>query len=273
MMTISTDKETVSLRAAQDADLLELMPVLRALEPARAEEILGSRRELRAVLNAHPEGSQSLTGTSQMAIKVGRRPGAPSPSLAQQARTGAAMDLAAESLRQSASAMAVLPENPQAALSAARSIPLPARRAEVLAAIARSMAGKDPAAARSALRDALAITGDLKEPAGRIGAWDSIAGAAHAAGDDKLATDAIEKGMADAAELYRKDADQETGNPRPRHAWPSTEAFLRIIRRAATLLGPEAEPLLLRITDPDLNLLARVEMARVLLGQPEQVVR
>ncbi len=270
MTAISTEKETVSLRTAQDADLFELLPVVRALAPARTEEILSDHRELRAMLQAHPAGSQSVKGTNQMMIKVGGRRGSEAPGMAQQARTGASIDDAARSMQQSAAAMAALKTDPQAALAAAQAIPRPDLRARMLATIASSISAKNPEMGRSALGESLAMTAGLKEPSERIGAWDSIAGAAHAAGDDKLAADVIEKGMADAAALYRKDTDRDNPTTLPRHQWPSTEAFLRIIRRATKLFGPGAEPLLLKINDPDLNLLARIEMARVLLGRPEQ---
>lgn len=268
MVTIATEEDTVTLRSAKDVDLFELLPVLRALEPARAQEILDSRRELKALLQTHPQGSQSIKGTSGSAIRVGgRRAGAPPPNIAQQAQTSAQLDLASQSVSKSAAAFAVLQKDPQQAMATARLIPLPARRAAVLGSIAAATASTDPTTARSALKDALALVPELKDPSGRTAAWDSIAGAAHALGDDKLTNEAIEKGMADAAEIYKKDADRDKPNPLPRHAWPSTEAFLQLVRRATRLFGAEAEPLLLQISDPDLNLLARVEMARVLVGR------
>lgn len=272
MLSISTESATVSLRSAQDADLFELIEVIRALEPKRAEEILAARRELKSVLEAHPQGAQSIKGANTTMIKTGSRnpPQAANPMIREQLRAASGQQLMALAATRSAAALAALKDDPQRAVSAAKLIPIPSRQAEVLGVIARSVGEKDPATARSVLNQCLALVADLKEPADRIGPWDSIADAAYVLGDDKLVAEAIEKGMADAAELYKKDTNTDSPNTRPPQDWPSTMAFLRIIGRATRLLGVASELLLLKISDPDLNLLARIEMANRLLGRPEQ---
>jgi hypothetical protein len=271
MLSISTESATVSLRSAQDADLFELMQVIRALEPKRAEEILAARRELKSVLEVHPQGSQSMKGANMSMIKVGSRnaPQATNPMIREQLKAAAGQQLMALAATRSAAALAALKDDPQRAVSAAKLIPIPSRQAEVLGVIARSVGEKDPATGRSVLNQCLALVADLKEPADRIGPWASIADAAHVLGDHKLVSEAIEKGMADATELYKRDTNTDTPNSRPPQDWSSTIGFLRIIGRATRLLGVEAEPLLLKISHPDLNLLARIEMARCLLGRPD----
>ena len=91
---------------------------------------------------------------------------------------------------------------------------------------------------------------------------------AHKIKDDKLSWQAIDRAMADATALYKLDANEDSPNKALREYWPSTQGYRRIVITAVKLFGVDAEPLLLRITDPDLALLARVEMAQALLERP-----
>lgn len=92
------------------------------------------------------------------------------------------------------------------------------------------------------MSESIEILKEIKEPNDRIQAWSAIVEAAHRIGDDKLTWEAIDQGLADAIELYKRDIDADAPNA----------------------------ALLLRITDPDLALLARVEMAQALLGRAHE---
>jgi hypothetical protein len=74
--------------------------------------------------------------------------------------------------------------------------------------------------------------------------------------------------MEDAATLYKLDTDKVTPNLAPSEFRPSTQAYRHIVSRATNLFGVNAEPLLMKIRDPDLALLAEIEMASTLLGTP-----
>jgi len=86
--------------------------------------------------------------------------------------------------------------------------------------------------------------------------------------DEKQAWEAIDRGIEDATALYKLDADEDSPNLALREYWPSTQAYRRIVSCATRLFGVDAEPLLLKIRDPDLALLAQIEMASTLLGKP-----
>jgi hypothetical protein len=79
---------------------------------------------------------------------------------------------------------------------------------------------------------------------------------------------AIDHLLADAAELYKQDSNTDRPNRAWREYWPSTQAYRRAMIRATKLMGVDAEFLLVRITDADLNVLARLVMAQTLLGRP-----
>jgi hypothetical protein len=95
-----------------------------------------------------------------------------------------------------------------------------------------------------------------------------MAEAAYRIKDDKLVWLAIDRMLANAASLYRFDTNADRPNRAWRDRWPSTMAYRRAVRRAATSFGLEAEPLLLKITDPETQLLVRIELASALLGRP-----
>jgi hypothetical protein len=86
--------------------------------------------------------------------------------------------------------------------------------------------------------------------------------------DNDLVLSALHRAIADARLLHKQDADADNPNLAPRAAWPSTDAFRAIFYRAARTLGPDAEPLLERIPDPEINIMARVMMAAAWLNAP-----
>jgi hypothetical protein len=262
---IATAKGTVALNSRQDIELFNVMHVLRAFDSKRADELLESRAELWAALERFPMGMESMRSGDQDNISQSTFSGSKDrrdpKAEAQQRLRSLAESRAAET-------MAVMKEDPQKAVSMVKMIPVPAIQARVLGAIANSVGDNDSSTAKSVIGQCIRILEDLKEPMERVGVWDGVAEAAHRVGDDQGAWEAIEKALEDAAALYKQDTNADDPNQALREYWPSTQSYRRIIYRATAMFGPEAEPLLAKITDPDLALLARIEMAQALLGRP-----
>ena len=97
--------------------------------------------------------------------------------------------------------------------------------------------------------------------------WDTLAEAAALIPDDKLVAEAIDRGLADAAALYKLDADDARANVLMQEYWPSMLAYRRMVMRATRILKTDAEPLVGKIGDPGVNLLARIALAQALLGR------
>ena len=262
---ISTAKGAVSFGSRQNRELFEILHVVRALDPKRADELIESRAELKSAVERFPLGMRSMVSEESsdvsMSVMQGSKGGV-------EPRDEAREQLNAIARSRVAEAMSVLRQDPQKALSLVRGIPVPAMRAEVLGSVARSVSEKDPSTAKSVLDQTIQILDDIQNPAERVHVWDIVAEAAFRAKEPERAWQAVDRGLADAAALYKKDADAEAPNEAPREYWPSTQSYRRIISRATRLFGTEAEPLLVKITDPDLALLARIEMAQALLGRP-----
>ncbi|MBI1790007.1 MAG: hypothetical protein HYR60_20950 [Acidobacteria bacterium] len=263
--TLSTSKGSVSLGSQQDAELFNLLHIVRAFEAKRADEILEKRPELKAALERFPKGAESMRGGADDNMSTSVTSGQKA-SAEQRAR----MQLDALASSRSAEAQAAMKEDPRKALEIAKTIPLEYAKAQTLGSIARGVGDKDPAMARSVLNDCVRTLEGMKEIEMRIGTWDIVAEAYHKIKEPERAWEAIDKGMADAAELYKKDADADTPNKALREYWPSTQYYRMNVYRAANLFGVDAEPLLGKIADPDLNLLASIDLAQALLGRPRR---
>ena len=75
--------------------------------------------------------------------------------------------------------------------------------------------------------------------------------------------------FAQALERYREDAGPDNPTGAPKEFWSSTCRFRGVLYEAGRTLGPAAAVYLDRIPDPDLRLLAGIELAAALAGLPE----
>lgn len=260
-ITYSTEKGSASLHDRQDAALLDLMHVVREIDPKRAEEILRSRTELAGVLEKFPEGTLGMGEHLNRNETSGG--GQADPAMQQQM----ALDGMSNTIAEQAMA-AVAKKELARAVDLAKTIPVPEKRVELLGRVASAAGSMDPGMGKSVIGECIDGLKDVKNPQTRASTWNNIAEAAHRLGDDKLAWEAIDHSLADSAELYKADADAESPNEALRDEWPSTNAYRRAVITATKLMGIDAEALLGQISDHDLGLFARVEMAQALLGRP-----
>ena len=271
--TIASEKGPLTLKGKANVELFDLMHIVRAIDPKRAEEILESRPDLKAALDRFPNGRES------MGQRFGWSLGYPSdPAQQQQAAAEAAANssvaqimkqLEAIETKDDASAE-VKHRDLLKSLDLAKSIPVPQTRIEILAMIANEAAADEPDFAKSILSECMDQLKEIKGPDLRIDAWRDIAEAAHAIKDDKLAWEAVDRALADAGESYKLDTDADLPNTGLRDQWPSTNAYRRVAITAVKLFSLNAEPLLTRIPDRELALYARVEMAQALLERSHE---
>jgi hypothetical protein len=259
--TLSGNKGAVHFDTKADYELFKVFYLINRVDPKRARELLESRPALRSSIEQFPEGPKSIEVQS-MEVNSGNRQ--PQPGEEASAR------LHALSESRASAAMAELSKDPAKALSMATTVPSPDTRANLLANIARATADKDPVTAGAALSKCIALLDDIKQPMMRLNAWASVADAAHQLKDPQLAQKALERMLADGAELLRQDMNEDDPNIALRDSWPSTLAYRRSMIAAAKNLGVDAEPLLGQIKDPDIRVLAQVDLAGALLGRPRQ---
>jgi uncharacterized protein (TIGR03435 family) len=76
----------------------------------------------------------------------------------------------------------------------------------------------------------------------------------------------FDRAFAFAGDAYDSDTDPRRPNSAPKACWPSAGAFRSILYKAGSYEGTRAERHLERIPDPDLRLLAQIELAAALAG-------
>jgi hypothetical protein len=145
-------------------------------------------------------------------------------------------------------------------------------RAELIARIARVQAKKrDAENAKATLDLAAQLIAELKSASDRIMPRVAIAETAHELKDAKLAWDMLTAALADADEMYKTDANPKSPNTVIRDYWPSINGARLVAWRAVKLLGVDAEALLANAQNPDLLLVAKIELAAGLLDKPASV--
>ena len=269
--TLSSSKGTVTFTTREDSELFDVAPMVREIDPKRYEDLIATHSELRSALLLFPDGGPSVASNGSITIyTVGSSGNSSDPAaekrsleaLNSRTKMTALINTRAEA------AMAALPKDPDKALDLVAQIPSQPKQAEVLGKIAQSVSENDAAAARRVLSKCISLLEDVKYPEDRVPAWDNVAGAALAIKDDALVQRAIDRLLADAAELYKDDTNSDRSNRAWRENWPSTQAYRRAVIRAAKLLSVDAEPVMQKITDPDQNVLARITLAQALLERP-----
>lgn len=259
--SIEAANGTVTLHGRRNAELFDMMQVVRAIDPKRADEILDSRPELKAAVERFPNGRESLglVGNSSRSdgnVEPGGRGSEMGSAIAQFEKIDAQTPEAQKLTKY---------------LEVARAVKTPAVRLELLASVISGAAASDPGSARSVLSECIDLLQGTKDPILRSQAWASLAEAAHHIHDDDLARASLDHAFDDASLLYKLDLDPDEPNPGPRDMWPSTNAYRKIVISGVKIFGIHAETLLARIEDRDLNLFARVEMAQALLDRPHNM--
>ncbi|MDZ4797256.1 MAG: hypothetical protein SGI92_03765 [Bryobacteraceae bacterium] len=242
-------------------DLLEVLPGLRTLDPKKAEEVLRRSAELRAALEEFPNGRYSEDEPEDSVMPFG------APDFHEE---GANIEV--ELQRWSASmgrAMEVMEEagkDPDAALGHVDSIGLDSHRIEALYAIAK----KAKQESRGGLLDRCASDlKRIKKPAERVRALVAMAGIAN---ESKM-PEGTQRYLSQAFSSLSAVLKADEGNQEIADFRPSTASCRHAAYHAAEMLGLGAESLLGDIGDPELALLARVEMTRALLKLPATNIR
>ena len=265
--TLSSSKGNASFSTRLEADLFDVAPLVRELDPKRYEELLADHLELRSALQLFPGGGPSIQDERGVTIytvgsdaKAGDAEARRSAdALNNRMKTAALINSRVET------ALAALAKDPDKALDLVADIPSPPQQAIVIARIAQSVGENDATKARKVLSRSIGMLEDIKYPEDRIAAWDAVAGVAVVIKDEPTLQRAIDHMLDDAAALYKEDSDGDKPNRAWMENWPSTQAYRRAIFRAVKLLSVDATPLLEKIPETNQNVLARIAMAQALL--------
>ncbi len=266
IVTLSGPRGSASFDTNKDYQLFDIIQVLREYDPKRAATLLEARPALQETVNRFPEGRQALTAGDPENLSINMRTTGKGES--HNPNDAARMRLDALASTRSSEIVALGRKDLQTAISRVPEIPVEHMQVSTLIQLANLAASSDPATARAVVGQAVKILKTIKDPQLNAGAWAALADAAIAAKDNDSALLAINTGLASCAELYKLDTNADQPNQAERERWPSIQYLRSVLYRAAKAEGVDADEHLLTITDPDLVLMGRIEIARSLLGKP-----
>jgi hypothetical protein len=152
----------------------------------------------------------------------------------------------------------------QEALARVPTISDPEARASALQGIAKANAKKDPAVAKSALKELLEL-GTKLDGFMQARAMYSCAKLYMQMGEAEDAKKAIEQGIAGAEKMYKEDSD---GNKALKIYWPSTQAYALLLGSAGQVSAAWAVTLLDQMPDVDVKTVAEASLASAWLRVP-----
>jgi hypothetical protein len=263
--------------------LFELLPVLRELDPFKAEQ-LSNDPQVQAQLNKYPNGLQSLDPTVRdTPLRKGEEPAVQgllttSPgvfgrvlqdwhsSQSYQRQTDEIQKQAGDDPRQAIATAATLP------VQAGHAVP----RSETLLSIAQMGWKKNPSASKEALEQ---MADSLKkvDPAmyGEVGlhiqyCWSEGVQLANNMKDTDLAKSLLQEGMEQAERWKSVDGHDNDPNLALKAWWPSVALFSALLKAAAHISPQTALELIRKFQDPDLFTLFQIRLANDRLGADEE---
>ncbi len=261
-ITVDAQKGAASFTSTYQYTLFELMPVLRALDPERAESLLQDNRDLQSAAKSYPNGLQSLDPKNGIPDSITMRlPGSKGSS---------AGDRYDEELRRHTQQILTLANrNPKQALAAVMSLPdFDYARALALLDFAGAVLKTSPDYAADALDEFIKIVPSVEQETSQA---DLLA----TAGDDYLklsdtdsARKVVDQGFKLAEKLYATDTDAGDPNQAFKAMWPSTSAWRRFVALATRISPQAALQAINRIPDPEIQSLETIALANSLLGAP-----
>lgn len=264
---ISSLKGSASFDSLYSMRLFELLPIIKSLDPSKAEQLLRENPASTRMLERYPQGMRSLdsglTGdsngkTRQFSFSM-HPAGASNPfsrwDYVELERQG-------EEIRELARTDA------KAAVDKAMSQPIDnCRRAQTVVSVGQILAARrsESSNAKRALNEAIKLSDDCN-PLFRVENLRTAAEVFLAMADDDDAMKTIELGIKLAEERYEKDSDASDPNLALKAQWPSTDAWRQFIQLVARISPDAATTLINDVQDPEIRAFLRVSMASGLLG-------
>jgi len=264
---ISPGKGEAAFNSLYKYRLFQLLPVIREIDESAAKDYLQKYPELAEQTKEYPKGDESLFGGNPEKAAENR-----DPKLSFSLR-GSSGDFAGAML-----------EIPQAqkfvsdaeagkgaeAIDNAGSIRNVSVRAQCYEQIARVTFKKQPSVAGRSIEKMLDTAENL-ELVAQLHYYLAASDMYVQLGDNSSAKETIQKGLALADKLYRKDSNPDDPNKAVKVFWPSTNAYSRLVWKAAQISPHWALTLLGEIDDREIRVAAEAAIASALFKiQPEQ---
>jgi plastocyanin len=266
--------------------LFELLPVLRELDPSKAEQLSNDPR-VQAQLNKYPNGLQSLDPTVRdTPLRKGEEPGMRGFGVGRGAKALQDSQSAEIYQRQANEILKQAGDDPRQAIATAATLPVQAGhtvpRSETLLRIAQVEWKKNASASKEALEQ---MADSLKkvDPATyrpvelriQVGmrvqyCWSDGVELANNMKDIDLARSLLHDGLEQAERWKGVDDDDKDPNYALKAWWPSVALFSALLRSAAHISPQTALELIHKLQDPDLVTLFQIRVANDRLGADEE---
>jgi hypothetical protein len=259
---------SVSFNNAYEYRIFELLPILKELDNAEAEKLLEASTHARTQLKRLPNGIQSLDPTIRdTALKDGERSDTRGAIGTQ--CIGSLLQANADPNNAAAQEIVHMAEaDPGRAIAAAASLSV-SLRADALIAIARATMRNNPSAARDALEQMAASLKPTPTSGSKLDLnnyWEEGIDISTQIGEAELAKRLLKSGLDQAEKLREKDADEDNPNIALKASWPSAFAFSRLVSAALQITPQTALAAVKEISDPELQLLCEIRLAKAGLG-------
>ncbi len=253
--------------------LFQLLPVLRELDPGRADDLLKENLQVKTILQKYANGLSSFSGAYSEAPR-----GDSSFSLTLRVNAGPATGPSNASIQiskiqsEASEILAVLPKDASSALKNALLLQdapeaFGSPKGDLLLAIAQRSAKQHPDVAESALQE-LSKSLERYPILTQSHYLLAIAGVYARIGDSDGAYAALKETMKRVKILYDADTNSDDPNRSLKSSWPSTVVSRACIAVAGRISPRLAEELIMELPDPDLRIFARIERANSMLGIP-----
>ena len=261
-ITVGAQKGAASFRSIYEYQLFELLPIVRALDPERAQRLLQDNRDLQAALKQYPDGLQSLDPKRGMPQSMMMR-------VADSGGSAANDRYAAELQRRTEQILAQADKDPKQALAATMSLPdFHNTRAMALLRLAGTLRKGHPSYARDTLEELLKIVPSIPEQAMRAPILAEAGNDYFQMGDIASTGKVVDQGFKLAETLYAADTDADDPNQAAKAEWPSTSVWRQFVALATRISPQTALQAINSIPDPEIQCLETIALADSLLGAP-----
>jgi hypothetical protein len=260
--------------------LFQMLPILRELDPSKAEQLLGEYDKARLGLDRYPKGMQSLDpnyyGDQAPDQKVLPVISNVMPAMdddpVKNYEFASAFQLDAKIDAQMDEIIRKVHSDPDAAYHDAMNLPVQGAlgksqspRATALRQVAFGLASSKPTLARTAMNEARRLAQDV-DPSRQALILANVPAFYLKLGDEDDARGAIKDQMKLAEKLYAIDSDAGDPNLAFKGAWPSTNTWRNCVEQATKISPTFAQEIISEIPDPDIVGIQHVMYANALLN-------
>jgi hypothetical protein len=264
--SMAGNKGTLYFASAYQYQLFQFLPILEEIDGPAADQYLKQHSELKPVLGAYPQGTNSFLASDEGAQNSKLRLGAGVTYSVSRNPQGNDPFLADMQLVQKLSADA---ESGHAADAIANvpTIKTPSLRGAAYHNIARATLKEHPSTARECISKMLDMA-EKYPPMYKLMGMRAVIDMEMIMGDTDGAKALIEKAMSVANDLYHEDANPDDPNRALKAYWPTTDGYRALLRQAGKISPPWTMALLNDIRDPEIKVAAEAAIAGTWLHVP-----